>query len=219
MGNGVFSLVVAVLPLAAYFLLIGGMRLVHPLVTTNARDGAALAVAVGGLVMVGPMQLFFPAEAAATLGWIVWLVLLVLYLLCVTLLLLSIKPKIMVYGVRMPGILEALLEACKTIDATATLDVTRQQIELAERGVRLRVEALGLSDAVQIEAFEQNLHPRFWHHLLLELRKRVTKQHSGFSFGGLGMLVVGLLLISIVIGSAVSQPDALVAGFRSWLQL
>lgn len=219
MANDVFPLVVALLPLATYFLLLGGMRLFHPLVTTGVRDGMALAIGVSGFVIMGPMHLFFPTEAAAALGWTVWLVLLVLYALCVVLVLLSLRPKIIIYGLRLPEVLDPLLEACKTIDPSATLDVSSQQILLNERGVRLRVDLLGMSDTVQIEAFEQNLHPKFWYHLLLQLRSRIKKGNSGFSGGALGMLGAGLALISFVIFQALTQPSELLAGFRQWLEM
>lgn len=219
MTNDVFPLVVAFLPLATYFLLLGGLRIFHPLVTTGVRDGMALAIGVSGFVVMGPMYLFFPTEAAAALGWVVWIVLLVLYALCVVLVLLSLKPKIIIYGLRLPDVLEPLLEACKTIDPTSTLDISSQQILLNERGVRLRIDLLGMSDTVQIEAFEQNLHPKFWYHLLLELRSRIKSTRTGITGGGLGMLAIGLAMISFVVFQAVTQPGELLAGFRQWLQM
>ena len=219
MGDSVFPLVVALLPLATYLILLGTMRLYRPLVTTGARDGFALAIGISGFIMVGPMALFFPTEAAAALGAIVWLILLVLYALCVLLVLLSLRPRIIIYGVRLPDVLEPLLEACKTIDPSSTLDEAKQQVVMEERGVRLRVDLLGMSDTVQIEAFEQNLHPRFWYHLLLQLRSRVTKAQAGVTGGALGMLSAGLALVAFIVFQVVTQPSELVAGFRQWFQM
>lgn len=219
MDSSLFPLVVAILPLATYLVLLGAVRLYHPLVTTGTRDGFALAIGISGFVVVGPMELFYPTDAAAALGIIVWFILLVLYGLCVILVLLSLKPKIIIYGVRLPDVLEPLLEACKTIDATATLDTAKQQIVMSERGVHLRVDLLGMSDTVQIEAFEQNLHPRFWAHLLLQLRSRVKKVRSGVTGGALGMLSVGLALVAFVVFQVVTQPGELIAGLRQWLQM
>lgn len=215
----VFPLIVALLPLATYFLLMGVMRMVRPLVTTSARDGMALAIAVSGLVMIGPMQLLFPSQAAAVMGWIVWLILLTLYVLCVSLILLSLRPKIIVYGVPPAELLTPLLKACQAVDESATLDSGRQQVTLHKEGVLLRVEALGGSDAAQIEAFEKNLHPKFWQHLLVELRGGTAGIQTRFSVGGLGMVVTGLVLGGVIISQIVSQPDEVLAGFRQWLQL
>jgi uncharacterized membrane protein len=219
MNGGVFPLVIAVLPLAMYFLMLGGLRVYRPLVTTGARDGAALAIAVSGLVMVGPIYLFFPSEAAAALGWIVWIVLMVFYMLCVTLILLSMKPKILIYGMRSSDVIDPLFEACRVIDPTATLDSGREQIVLNGSGVHLRIESLGFADSVQIESFEKNLHPRFWHHLLLELRKRTATAPVAKRMGGVMMIAFGLAMTSLVIVQVARQPEALMAGFRQWLQL
>ena len=219
MGDSVFPLVVAIMPLATYLLLLGAMRLYRPLVTTGARDGFALAIGISGFVMVGPMALFFPTDAAATLGAVVWLILLILYSLCVILVLLSLRPRIIIYGIRLPDLLEPLLEACKTIDPSATLDEAKQQVVLVERGVRLRVDLLGMSDTVQIEAFEQNLHPRFWYHLLLQLRSRLAQVRTGLTGGAVGMLSVGFALLTFIVIQVVTQPAELVAGFRHWFQL
>ena len=64
-----FYLALAVGPLALYLLLIGTIRLrPHPFVTTGAKDTATLAIGLLGLVMIGPMELFFPQQAAVNLG-------------------------------------------------------------------------------------------------------------------------------------------------------
>jgi hypothetical protein len=215
----VFPLIVALLPLTTYFLLMGVLRIIRPLVTTSTRDGMAIAIAVSGLVMIGPMQLLFPSQAAAVMGWIVWLILATLYVLCVSLVLLSLRPKIIVYGVSPAELLTPLLEACQTVDESATLDSGRQQVTLHRQGVLLRVEALGGTDAAQIEAFENNLHPKFWQHLLVELRRGTSRVKTRFSVGGLGMVVIGLALGGVIVSQIVSQPDEVLAGFRQWLQL
>ena len=57
---------IGVAPLAVYLLLIGLLNLSNkPFVTTGARDAAALGIGVSGLVIAGPMELFFPEGAAS----------------------------------------------------------------------------------------------------------------------------------------------------------
>src|SRR6056297_912316 len=86
-----FPLILAFLPLSAYLLLIGMIRLVAaPVVTTGGRDLGALAVGISGLVAIGPAELFFPGPAAASMGAYVWLVLLLFYILAVSLVILSL---------------------------------------------------------------------------------------------------------------------------------
>lgn len=220
MSLEVFPLVVALLPLSTYFLLLGVLRLLRrPLVTTATRDGAAVAIAVSGLVMIGPVYLFFPSMAAAELGWYVWVVLGVFYLLCVSLILLSLKPRVIVYGLRTSEALPIVLKAAQTVDPLATLEENRQQVNLPQRGVTLRVDGLGITDAIQIEAFERNLHPQFWRHLLVEIRRETLQVRCGVSVGGMGMLIVGIVLMAVTVGQALADQAELLAGFREWLRV
>lgn len=215
-----FPLFFSLLPLATYLLLLGAMRLSRrPLVTTQSRDGAALAIALVGLVMIGPVHLFFPSAAAAELGWIVWVVLGVFYTLCVSLILMSLKPKIVLYGISPLDALVELHKAAITIDSSAIIDQDRMQVDLPSRGVHLRIEHHGLHDVVQIEAFERNLHPHFWRHLLLQLRQQTHSKTSPFSIGGLVMLVAGLFLMSICVRQIYAHPTEILAGFRQWMRV
>ena len=60
---------VAAIPLAVYLLLIGILNLrKKPFVTTGARDSAALAIGIAGLMIIGPMKLFFPEGAGSRFG-------------------------------------------------------------------------------------------------------------------------------------------------------
>ena len=90
---------IAAIPVAIYFILVGALRLRrHPLVTTGWRDTLTLGIAASGFVAIGPMQLFFPNQAASRWHAWVWLALFVLYLLGLMMLLLIAKPPLVVYG-------------------------------------------------------------------------------------------------------------------------
>ena len=83
---------IALGPLAVYFCLLGCLNLSRrPLITTGPRDTAALGVAISGLVLVGPMELFLPDAAAVEFGWKVWVLLLTLYGLGLTLIVLLMR--------------------------------------------------------------------------------------------------------------------------------
>ena len=56
-------------PLAVYLLLMGLINaLRRPFITTGARDLFSLSIALSGLVMVGPVNLFVPASALSVFG-------------------------------------------------------------------------------------------------------------------------------------------------------
>jgi hypothetical protein len=115
-----FHVAVAATPLAVYLLLHGWIRsLGRPFVVSGGRDLATLAIAMGGLMMVGPMELFFPRSASALLGGRVWLVLLIFYLLCITLVVLSCRPRLIVYGLSPAQLQEQLERVFAEIDPSA----------------------------------------------------------------------------------------------------
>lgn len=106
---------IALGPLAVYFLVMGMINLSsRPFLTTGGRDLAALGVAVSGFIMAGPMELFLPEAAAMRFGPLVWLLLLALYFLLVTLLVLMVRPRLVVYNMtegQLRGVLEDILPA------------------------------------------------------------------------------------------------------------
>ena len=67
-------------PVAIYLWLLGAIGLSRrPVVVSGGRDAAALALAVSGLIFVGPLALLFPESVAARMGpagtKYVWLIL------------------------------------------------------------------------------------------------------------------------------------------------
>ena len=90
---------IALGPLCVYLILIGWLNLSkRPFVTSGARDILALALALSGLVAVGPIELFMPERAAAMMGAKIWLPLILLYLLVASLISMVLKPRIVVYN-------------------------------------------------------------------------------------------------------------------------
>ena len=66
-----FTVLLALLPLIGYLLVLCIIRLSgRAIVTTGGRDIAALAIAISGLLAVGPAELFFPSSAAAVTNMI-----------------------------------------------------------------------------------------------------------------------------------------------------
>ncbi|WP_153557120.1 hypothetical protein [Roseimaritima sediminicola] len=213
-----FSIVLALLPLASYLLLLGAIRLFsQPLVTSGGRDLAALSVALVGWVAIGPMELFFPGAAAATLGPYVWLCLLLFFILSVTLVILSLPPRLVIYGASAPEVLDPLLEAARRLDPASQLDRGERQVWMPTLKIRLRVDGHHNFDISQIAAFEQHLNPAFWRQLLGGLRHEIRSAPTASRWGGLGMLAFGMLFLGGVLLVVWLQPGELAAGFRQWL--
>ena len=73
-------LAIAFVPLVAYCLVLGILNARRrPFLTTGGADLAALGVALTGLVLVGPIELFRPEDSTTQFGSYVLVFLLALY--------------------------------------------------------------------------------------------------------------------------------------------
>ncbi len=213
-----FTILLALLPLIGYLLVLSAIRLSgRALVTTGGRDVAALAMAISGLIAVGPAELFFPTAAATVFGPAVWVALGVFYALCTTLVALTTSPKLVVYGRTPEELFEPLLAAAREIDPKASGESQTLQVRLPQSGVHLRLDGVRYIDHALVLAFEPNLSPRFWKTLLLNLRKQVSQRVSPMPRRGFAMLAVVVMLSTILLWQSFSNRELLVEGFRDWL--
>ncbi len=187
------------------------------MVTTGGRDIFAVAIAISGMVAVGPIELFFPSAAGAAFGTGVWPLLAFLYFLFVSLVILSSRPKLVVYGAGPSAVMSALLEAAKKIDPNAKSDVDGGQIELPESGLHLRVEGYRYGDWCDIQAFESNVTPMFWRRLLVVFRDELRQAQPANSSRGVLSFTIGISLLVIVSVSVFSAPTEVVQDFRQWI--
>lgn len=213
-----FTSLLASLPLGAYLLMLGILRLRRRvLVTTGGRDTFALALAISGLVAIGPGELFFPTTAAAALGAAIWPMLALLYFLIVALIVLYQRPKLVVYGLGDQQAAAPLLRACLSIDPASRLDRDSGTLSLPQVGLHLRLVRHRSGDSADVEMFETDLHPDFWRPLLIALRREVAILPA--SAIGLGWLwtVTGMILLGWVATQTALRPTEIADGFRAWL--
>ncbi len=207
---------IAAIPVAVYFILVGGLRLrTRPLVTTGWRDTLTLGIAASGLIAIGPMQLFFPAQAAARWHAWVWLALFVLYGMGLLMLLLSCKPRLIAYGMDGEQFIAALLNAAREIDDQAhwngevlTLPTAVMQLALEPSGT-LRVHQV-----VHV-GFLRNLQD--WVRLERAFVKEGNQVVCPRSNAGWPFVIAGLLLLTFAILPLVSDPDRALAQLKEFL--
>ena len=213
-----FTLLLALLPLVAYLATLGAVRVSgRPLVTTGGRDTAAVAVAVSGLMAIGPAELFFPGNSAAFLGPWVWVPLAVLYSLCVSLYILVRPQRLVIYGRSPEELFEALLRGAQRIDATAAGDPETLLVTLPALGVHLRLEGYRGRDPAEVVAFESNLSPKFWSTLLAVLRDEVKQIPASTPRPGMAMLLLAVFLGGYLLWQGINHRALVVEGFRDWL--
>src|SRR4051812_33232944 len=108
---------IALGPLATYFLAIGAINLSsRPVLTSGGRDAAALAVALMGLVVAGPMELFLVEEAAVLYGTWVWAIMLAAYVLLVSLIVLLLRPRLIIYNIALDQVRPIVVDVVVRLD-------------------------------------------------------------------------------------------------------
>ena len=207
---------IAALPVAVYLILIGALRLRRrPLVTSGWRDTLTLGIAASGLVAIGPMQLFFPNEAAARLqGW-VWLALFALYLLCLLMVLLSGKPRLIAYGMDERQFRQSLLDASSGVDSEARWE--GDVLNLPSCGIQLAIEPSGAARVHQV------VHVGFIHNFQdwVKLERAFVSNGANVecprSSAGWPFVIGGSILLASAIFPMLTDPSAALAQLREFL--
>lgn len=207
---------IAAIPIAVYFILIGSLRLrTRPLVTSGWRDTLTLGIAASGLIALGPMQLFFPAQAAARWQAWVWLALFVLYALSLMMLLLSCKPRLVAYGMDDSQFADTLLRAAQDVDEQAHW--TGDVLSLPNVSIQLAIEASGTARVHQVVLVGTLHNLSGW----LELERAFVRcgNHTTCprSNAGWPFTLAGLFLLCWAIIPLISDPNQALAELRDFL--
>jgi len=202
-----FRLCLALGPVAMYMLLLGAINLSRrPLLVSGLRDAATLAVAVSGLVVIGPMELLLPVEAAIRYGPFVWLLLLALYVMCVVLWLLVLRPRLVIYNVSVDKLRPILAEVVNQLDAEARW--AGDSLTLPAVGVQLYVDGFAAMRSVSLVSAGSRQNHAGWRRLETALEAALAREEVARNPRGISLVGVGLLLIVIVIWAIAQNPQA-----------
>jgi len=208
---------IAVGPLAVYLLLLGVMNLRgRPLVTTGARDAAALGIGLGGFVIAGPMELFFPEGAASRFGGWVWVMLIVFYGLCVSLAVLLMRSRIVVYNISLEQLRPILTSVAMKLDKRSRWN--GDSLIMPERRVHLHVETVEALRNIQLTAGGNQQSFEGWQALEKELAVALKQISVGPNLIGIPFLVAsGMLAVAAgawMLGDQAAVAKALEALWR-----
>ena len=208
---------IALGPLAVYFLLLGFINLsTRPFVTTGARDVGALGLAISGLIVVGPMELFLPEAATNRFGGYVWLLLLAFYGLCLTLVVLALRPRLVIYNVNPDQLRAVLAEVVSELDSEARW--AGDSLVLPKLEVQLHVELSRTVRNVQLVAAGPHQSFAGWKRLEIALAKVLHQTAASPNPHGFGMLALGILLIGFLTYYMISDPTTVVQGLDEMLR-
>ena len=209
-------LAMSAVPVAMYLIMMGAIRLRRrPLVTTGWRDVASLGIAIMGLVAIGPIQLFFPTYAAARFSGWVWAMLLALYMLGLLLVVLSCRPRLIVYGLGEDAFFEALQDAALRVDAHANWQ--GQILTLPEVGLQLVTEPTGARSIQQVVSVSGLNSITHW----MQLERELVKQCAGVvatqrGWAAAWLIAGGTLLIVWTTSMIMSDPAAALVELREF---
>lgn len=210
-------LCIALGPVAIYFLLLGGINLSRrPLVTTGTRDAAALGIAIGGFVVAGPMELFLPETAAVRMGFWVWPTCIAFYILCLSLAVLLMRPRIVIYNVTVEQLRPSLADIVLRLDSESRW--AGDSLVMPNLGVQLTVESQGLMKNVQLAAAGTEQSFQGWR--LLESELAATLRSAKGTRNAYGMLFVlaGMFLATTLILWLSSDPQRVALEWNEMLR-
>ncbi|MEX2173978.1 MAG: hypothetical protein WD872_06415 [Pirellulaceae bacterium] len=209
-------LCIALGPVAMYLLVLGAINLSpRPFVTTGGRDLAALGIAIGGFVIAGPMELFLPERAVASYGGWVWAMMVACYVLLVTFVALTVRPRLVIYNCTAEQILPALA-AVGRLDPTAS--AAGASLTLPQLGVALYVETTAMTKNVQIVASGPDQSLAGWRSVEQELSAALAAVPGSPNPYGASLLSFGVALAGIITWMLARDPSAVQQALNDMLR-
>jgi len=202
-----FHACLALGPVAVYLLLLGAINLSkRPFLVSGTRDATALGLAVSGFMIVGPLKLFFPEAAAAHFGPFVWLLLLAFYGLCLVLLLLLLRPRLIIYNISADQLRPILAELVDQLDPNGRW--AGDMLLLPSLGVQLHVNELALMRNVSLSSVGGDQNYLGWRRLELSLAAALRRVEFGRNPRGISLITAGTLIAAALIWSVARDPQA-----------
>jgi hypothetical protein len=213
-----FRLCLALGPLAIYLLLIGAINLFRrPFLVSGTRDAAALGLAVSGLVIVGPIELFFPVNASLRFGGFVWVLLVALYGLSLVLVLLVLRPRLVIYNVSRDELRPILTDLVAELDSDARW--AGDSLVLPKLGIQLHVDGLAAMRNVSLTSIGGAQNPMNWRRLELALAAALRGMEVPRNPHAFGLVAAGAMLMLAVMLAIAQDPQAVAQALFDMLRL
>ena len=206
-----FSACLAFGPPAVYLLILGAINLARrPLVTSGTRETLSLGLALVGLAIVGPMQLFMPQEAVTRFGQFVWLLLVSFYVLCLTLAIMLSRPRLIVYNASLDSLRGALDETARRLDPETTW--AGKSLSMPSARVHLQVEEFSPLANVSLVATTDEQSALGWRRLEAALRDRLGDVPPLNRLHGFWLTAWGLAILAALAYWVVEDPQTIARG-------
>ena len=183
----------------------------RPLVVSGSRDAAALALAVSGLVFVGPLALFFPESLAAHFGPLgakyLWLALVGLLAVGLIMGLLVLRPRLVIYNISIDQLRPILAEVVERMDADARW--AGDCLFLPALGVQLHLEGFQGMRNVSLVSAGPKQEYQGWSRLEVELSTALRGVDVPWNLRGLALLCLGAALMAALGWAIIHDPQGI----------
>ena len=208
---------IALGPLAMYLLVLGAVNLSsRPLLTSGTRDAAALAIAVTGLIVVGPMELFMVERAASFWGGRVWVILLAAYALAALLVILMLRPRLIVYNATLEQLRPLLAEVVARLDPEARW--AGESLVMPQLGVQLHVDSQPVLKTLQLVASGPNQNILGWRRLEAALASALRRVKTTPNPAGLCWILLGTLACGSITWYLAHDPAGVTQALNDMLR-
>ncbi len=202
-----FAICLAVGPVAIYLMLFGAINLARrPFLVSGGRDFAVLALAATGLVIVGPMNLFYPLTASMRFGANVWLMLISLYILIVICLILFMRPRLVIYNITMEELRPILAEEAAKLDPDARW--AGDSLSLPNLGVQLHLDSVAKMRNVSLVSSGPSQDPQGWRRLELALQAALADLEVPRNVRAVSLLSAATIILFFLVLSVSSDPQS-----------
>lgn len=199
-------LTIALVPLASYCLLLGILNArKKAFITSGGADFATLAVALSGMVFVGPIELFRPEAATAEFGSYVWVFLLLLYWLGIWLAVLLARPRLVVYNISSEELRPLLSEVARSLDPQARW--AGDSLSLPTVGVQLHLETFEIMRHVSLVASGANQNLATWRELGTQLSEKLELLPVDSNPRWLGIVLFAIILLAVSFTHMLNHPQ------------
>lgn len=213
-----FRLLVALGPLAVYLFVIGLINAAkRPIVVSGVRDTIGLGLALAGLMIVGPLEMFMPQGATSLFGPFIWLLLISFYALIVTFILLNERPRIIVYNVPAEVLRPLVAQVAQSLDSDSRW--AGDTLALPALGVELRLEVSTPLRNVSLVANGDRQSIVAWQVLRRSLRAALRPIRVPRNLNGFVLIATSLFVMAMLLWTSAANPDAVAQNLAQLLRL
>lgn len=218
LGIDAFRWCLALGPVAVYLVMLGGINLFRrPFLVSGTRDAAALGLAVSGLVVVGPVELFLPVSAAIRFGPYVWVFVVALYALCLLLVLLVLHPRLVVYNITADRLRSVLADVVSKLDEDARW--AGDSLAVPRLGVQLHLDRTPGMRNVTLVATGANQNYFGWRRLEVALGEALAEVEVPRNSRAAALILAGTLIAGTLVWMVAQDPQAVAQALMDMLRV